>query len=192
MNTPLHIRCASVLLLICWLAPTVVGASTLNDDERNIPMVYRTVGIENQVPYKILYAIALVESGYKAPSNGQYRPWPWTLNFNGDSRRFNNKAQALASLKEGIDQGKRNIDVGIAQINYQYNGSMFPSLDHALDPEINLRLATYVLRREIEQCPSPNWWCAVGRYHSPGPNARQKANADRYQQRVRVMWEQLQ
>lgn len=192
MKTTLHIKCTNCLLLLIWLAPTFVSASTLSDEERDIPMVYRTVGIENRVPYKILYAIALVESGYQAPSNGQYRPWPWTLNFNGDSRRFKNKAQALASLKEGIDLGKRNIDVGIAQINYQYNGSLFPSLDHALDPEINLRLATYVLLREIERCPSPNWWCAVGRYHSPGPNERQKANADRYRRKVRVVWEQLQ
>ena len=183
--------CAVTLLILTLLNP-MASASELSEAERTIPMVYRLIGIEAGVPYTILYAIALAETGYTAPSNGQYRPWPWTLNVNGDPYRFDNRTEALALLEERIHSGKRNIDIGLAQINYQYNGSMFPSLAHALDPEVNLRLATYVLQRELEHCDTPDWWCAVGRYHSPGKNERQRANAERYRQRVRSLWEQLQ
>ena len=183
--------CAATLLILTLLNP-LASASELSAAERTIPMVYRLIGIEAGVPYTILYAIALAETGYTAPSNGQYRPWPWTLNVNGEPYRFDNRTEALALLEERIHSGKRNIDIGLAQINYQYNGSMFPSLAHALDPEVNLRLATYVLQRELERCDTPDWWCAVGRYHSPGTNERQRANAKRYRQRVRTLWEQLQ
>ena len=139
-----QIHAMFLLALTLTLHSPLTSASELSETERHIPMVYRLVGIEAGVPYTILYAIALAESGYTAPSNGQYRPWPWTLSLNGDSHRFANRTEALALLQERIHSGKRNIDVGLAQINYQYNGSMFPSLAHALDPEVNLRLATYV------------------------------------------------
>lgn len=184
------------LVVLALLASLVMagaaGAFTLQDTERVVPSAYRAVGLRHEVPYKILYAVALAESGYKAPSNGQVRPWPWTLNINGTSQRFLNRTSALAVLQQGINSGERNIDVGIAQINYQWNGDLFPSLHQAIDPLVNLQIAANILKRERARCETATWWCAVGRYHSPGVTARQLARAARYTFRVKHIWKQLQ
>lgn len=181
----------SFVVLALALLPVAAHAMSLKPAERVVPGAYRQIAAQARVPYKILYAIALVESGYRAPSNGQHRPWPWTLNFAGESMRFPNKSATLSALNRGIRDGRTNVDVGIAQINYHWNRKLFPSLEQAVDPMINLRLATHVLKRELAQCRSGDWWCAVGRYHSPGPSQAQQRRAAQYTQRVRKVWSQL-
>lgn len=166
-------------------------ASTLDENEQLIPSLYKQIGINNKVPYKLLYAVALAETGYVSPTNSQYRPWPWTLNVNGNPERHQTRSDAARSLQDHLDSGLKNIDIGIAQINFKYNGQLLPSINEALDPEVNLTVATEILARELKRCDKPNWWCAVGRYHSPGKSKIQKERAVNYTNRVRALWEQL-
>lgn len=185
-------RCALLALGVVG-SSAAFAAHELDENERDVPLVYKHVGIREAVPYKLLYAVALVESGYRAPSNAEYRPWPWTLNFAGRAERFRTKAAALAALLASLEREARpNVDIGLAQINYRFNGELLPSIGQSLDPMTNLVVATRVLKRELGRCARPDWWCAIGRYHSPGPSAAQRARAERYTERVRALWSQLQ
>lgn len=169
----------------------VAGGVVLDSIEREVPHLYRLIATRTAVPYKVLYAVSLAESGHPAPTNGEFRPWPWSLNVGGEPARFASKDEALAALVRAIDAGRRNIDIGLGQVNYRWNGHLFPTLDGALDPSANLAAATRVLRRELDACTPRLWTCAIRRYHSPGARPDQVRRADAYLRRVLWYLEQL-
>lgn len=161
-----------------------------NADEA-VPLLYRHVGMIQDVPYKILYAIGLQES--RRP--GSDRPWPWTLNIRQQGHFFDCRQAALDAMEKARAEGVRSIDVGIGQVNLHWNGHLFASIEDALDPMVNLLAATRVLKREFDFCyastGTPDWWCAVGRYHSGGDSKAQQARARRYSESVYALWEAL-
>lgn len=156
-----------------------------------VPLLYRHVGMTQEVPYKILYAIGLQES--RRP--GSDRPWPWTLNIEQQGHFFECRQAALEAIAQARAEGLRSIDVGIGQVNLHWNGHLFASIDDALDPLANLLAATRVLKREFDVCyastGTPDWWCAVGRYHAGGDSEAHKARAQRYRKSVYALWESL-
>lgn len=141
-------------------AKQLVGA------ELQIPSSYRVVASRKGVPVEIIYSMALVESG-KSLSTGSYRPYPWTLNVEGKPMRFDSKAEVVQHLKQKIQSGVVNIDVGFMQVNWHHHGHRFHSVESALDPWVNLRTGVQILleRLRSKKCEG-NWKCAVGRYHS--------------------------
>ena len=163
----------------------------MGDADEVVPLLYRHVGLLYDVPYKILYAVGLQES--RRP--GGIRPWPWTLNINREGYYFNCRNDALNAIVKAQSEGLRSIDVGLGQVNLRWNGHLFTSLEEALDPMSNLEAATQVLRREFDACYAmtgrPDWWCAVGRYHSGGNTEEQRARAQRYSNSVYALWESL-
>ena len=110
------------------------------------------------VPEGLLSAISLVETG----TGG--RAWPWTLNEGGKGMHFDTKDDALAYLRQAIDSGVTNIDVGCMQLNYKWHAKGFVSLDDMIDPTLNTRYAALFLTELQKRLGS--WEEATANYHS--------------------------
>lgn len=190
MNTR---RRLAVILSVCT---TLVGSMVHAQNStmaHKIPVEYRYAGIRGEVPYTLLYAVALQESNN--PSDEVYRPWPWTLNVGGKPAYLNSEEEAVAMLKHELSTGKRNIDICAGQINYRWNKELIPSIDDAFKLSNCLEAATSVLVRELNYCKTKmgvmDWWCAVMRYHSPGDSDAQRARAEQYANKVMDIHERL-
>ncbi len=155
------------------------------NSSRIVPQAYQQIALKQGVPSKMLFAIALQESR-KSIGQKIVRPWPWTLNFAGEARRYQNSQQVVLALSEALDDGKTNIDVGLMQINMKYHGHRFGSLAQAVDPVSNVTVAAKILKEEFKSCDL-DWWCAVGRYHS-----RRRSHSEKYISMVRELWGSLQ
>jgi len=136
------------------------------------------------IPWRLLRAIARVESGREDPKTGAVVPWPWTLNVEGESQFHASKAEALAALHQVRDQGTENVDVGCMQINLYYHQGVFTSMDQALDPKRNTQYGASFLRALYAATGS--WPEAVRRYHSATPDL-----GESYAARVMAVWREL-
>ena len=132
------------------------------------------------LPYKLLSAISITETGRKF--NGEYIAWPWALNVSGRSFYFENKNKAKLFLKKKITENKKNIDIGCMQINYRYHKKSFKNLENFIDPFENITWAARHLKELHSRYKS--WNVAISRYHSSNPE-RMK----RYLQKVKKNWE---
>lgn len=119
------------------------------------------------LPGGLLPAIAQVESGRFDPVSGRTRPWPWTIDANGDGRMFDTKAQAIAAVRDLQARGVRSIDVGCLQINLMHHPYAFASLEDAFDPATNAAYAARFLRTLFAE--SGSWPVATAAYHSRTP-----------------------
>ena len=127
------------------------------------------------VPEALLRAVALAESGRRL--NGRLRPWPWTVNMEGEGRWFDDPATLLNWVRGRQAQGARSFDLGCFQVNHLWHGQAFEGLEDMLDPQISARYAARFLRELHDQ--SGSWETAAGHYHSRTP-----ALAERYRARV--------
>jgi hypothetical protein len=123
------------VIATCGCAKTPDPAYSLTDASRETGLSQETI-----------LAIALTESGRTSPSEGRYRPWPWTLNVNGQGEFFEDQKSAIRALQEAKRRGYRNIDVGAMQVNLRWNGDLVERPEHLLDPSINLWAFTQVIR----------------------------------------------
>lgn len=117
------------------------------------------------VPYEVLLAITLVETGQAR--NGQTRPWPWTLNLGGEGRWLASKAEAETTARAALDAGASNVDLGCFQLNHRWHADNFASLADMLDPGQNALYAARFLGRLYEETGS--WSDAAAAYHSRTP-----------------------
>ena len=150
-----------------------------------VPGDYRSVAAESGIPYTLLYAVALTESGKQVASTQVYRPWPWTLNVAGQGYFFESRQVAWQALMAWLDKGKRSIDVGLMQVNWRYHQARLGTPWQALDPYFNLRVGAAILR----DCyiTRQDWWASVGCYHSPSNPQR----AEQYRRRVISRWQRI-
>lgn len=121
----------------------------------------------NNIPHRLLVAIATVESGKAVKSsNGKLRKraWPWTICANGKGYYFSTKSAAIAAVKKLFARGVRNIDVGCMQVNLLHHSKAFKNLEEAFTPKHNVTYATeyFMKLRKITN----SWTHAVGYYHS--------------------------
>ncbi len=151
----------------------------------SVPVGYREIAAERDVPQSVLYAVALTESGRRVVPAGVYRPWPWTLNVAGRGYFFDSRQQAWQALREQLKDGKRSIDIGLMQVNWRYHQSRLGSPWQALDPYHNLSVGAEIL----QECyiTRQDWWASVGCYHSPSNQRR----ADEYRRRVISRWQRI-
>jgi soluble lytic murein transglycosylase-like protein len=133
------------------------------------------------LPPRMLQAIAQVESGRFDDAAGAARPWPWTINAEGQGHFYETKAQAIAAVQALQARGVRSIDVGCAQINLMFHPDAFKSLDEAFDPIANARYAARFLNQL--HGPGKDWAYAIGAYHSETP-----ALGDAYRVLVMLRW----
>ncbi len=134
-----------------------------------VPDAYRRIAPQYGIPAVVLYAIALCESGRRIGVG--FRPWPWTLNINGQGRVFEDKPRAVQAAADAIDRGS-TVDLGIMQVNWHYHGHRFGGIAEALDPYANLRAGAAILREYSREHGS--LWQGIGYYHSGTP---ERANA---------------
>lgn len=152
------------------LALFSLTAMTVNAD---IPRAYRIIADQYGVPVDVFFSIALQESGKS--NQDKYLPWPWTLNIDEKGYYFDTQEQAEIALLTAMDLAKQQgrigrVAVGIGQIYMPSHAKQFESPIQALDPTRNLNYAAELLAihyADTVKEGSPDWWIAVGRYHSP-------------------------
>lgn len=156
---------------------------------QSIPSGYQRIARTYQVPVKVYYALLTQESGFTTRHG--FRPWPWTLNIAGKSKRYDTRKAAYQALKKAINSGIKLVDIGPGQVNWYYHKERLGTLWQSLEPYHNLKVAAQILRQEYERSGKNNWWIAVGRYHSPGQKPKQLARAKDYERRVKRRYRQI-
>lgn len=134
------------------------------------------------VPERLMRAVALAETGRRL--DGAFRPWPWTVNMEGEGRWFDDPDSLLDWVRVRQRQGARSFDLGCFQVNHRWHGDEFDGLEHMLDPESNALYAARFLRELHAETGS--WETAAGHYHSRTP-----ALAERYRSRVMALMDRL-
>lgn len=114
-------------------------------------------------PY-ILYAVALTESR-KNDGQNHVIPSPWAINNAGNAFISGSQQEAEALLYQLMDQGKRNIDIGIMQVNLRWHGHRVAKPEQLLVPSTNLEIGASVLSEAIQSVPG-NLAHGIGRYYS--------------------------
>ena len=168
-----HLYSAVSLLLVLSLTPALA----------EVPAGYQQLAAKHGVPPAILYAVALTESGAKLTDN-RFRPWPWTLNVEGEGHYFSTRRAAYTALTAHQNDGGRSIDIGLMQVNWRYHRARLRDAWQALDPYFNLDVGAQILRERYRE--HGDWWQAVGRYHSSTLE-----RAERYRKRVRRHWQKV-
>lgn len=130
-------------------------------------------GREYGVPFRVLAAIARVETGQT--QDGVFQPWPWTVNFAGAGRRYATRAGAEAAMQSARSEGSENFDVGCFQINHRWHGEAFAGLGQMIDPLTNARYAARLLGEIFSR--TPDWSRAAGQYHSATPDHARRYRA---------------
>lgn len=125
-------------------------------------ILFQTLPTKTPVAY--LAAVARTESGRA----GRY--WPWTINYRGKSYFYGSKALAVAAASELIENGETVFDVGLMQVNWRFNGYLFPGIEAAFDPETNILVADYIVQQHLRETGSLAE--AIGRYHSKTPSRK--------------------
>lgn len=150
-----------------------------------VPVGYQHVALEYGVPPSLLYAVALTESGQSLFSRGEFRPWPWALNIDGEGYYYPSRQQAWEALQVVLTEPRASVDVGLMQINWRYHQASLGSAWQALEPYHNLEVAAAILRDCFAQLG--DWLPSAGCYHAPNHAER----ARRYSQRVNAHWRRL-
>jgi len=125
------------------------------------------------VPLDVLRAISRAETG--RPGGSGLQPWPWTVNMEGAGRWFSTLDEARSYVFLHFKNGARSFDVGCFQINYEWHGEAFHSIDDMFDPLLNAEYAAeFLIGLYLE---FGNWSDAAGAYHSRTPDFAQKYTA---------------
>jgi len=135
-----------------------------------------------RLPERMMGAIAVVETGRADAASGTTRPWPWTINAEGQGFFFASEQQAIEAVRALQARGVRSIDVGCMQINLMFHPDAFASLDQAFDPGANARFAARFLT--ALRTTHRDWPAAIAAYHSETP-----ALGAAYRQLVLARWD---
>lgn len=129
---------------------------------------------ESGVPYDVLAAIALTETG--RTRQGRMAPWPWTVNMEGKGHWFDSQPEAESFAEQSYRAGSRSFDIGCFQINHRWHGEHFTSIREMFDPLSNARYAARFLSELFAEYG--DWTRAAGAFHS-----RNEEFAGRYRAR---------
>ncbi|MHA3978321.1 transglycosylase SLT domain-containing protein [Halovulum sp. GXIMD14794] len=151
---------------LLWAAPAL-GSADLCDQAG--ARAARDTG----VPYAVLRAISLTETGRNR--DGKLQPWPWTVNMEGKGTWFDDNTSALDYVRQHHARGARSYDVGCFQINYRWHGNAFASVEEMFDPYRNALYAAEFLKRLYAETGS--WAKSAGAYHSRTPKYATKYQA---------------
>lgn len=159
-----------ILMLILW--NTGAYATDINASNGYWLKKYiASVEQRNEIPRGLLSAIVGVESGFN----------PTAINIEGKSVITNNKYEAIKIIKNAVNQGVTNIDVGIAQINYRWHKDNFKNIEEMINPTANIEYAGKLLSSLFKQ--HGTWHKAIRHYHSANPNHHK-----RYSRKVVIAW----
>ncbi|MBN9543505.1 MAG: transglycosylase SLT domain-containing protein [Alphaproteobacteria bacterium] len=106
------------------------------------------------IPQGILQTVSHIES----------LKHPWTVNVKGKGYYFRTKEHAIEYVKNLIEKGVTNIDIGCMQINYKYHKSAFKDVNDMFNPQNNIEYAAKFIRTNYGVYQ--NWRKAVAVFHS--------------------------
>jgi len=118
-----------------------------------------------QLPPGLLASIARAESGRPVTAMTDLRPWPWTINADGNGLFLDSKAAAVAWVRL-LQSHHRYVDVGCLQVDLPLHPQAFASLEAAFDPTANADYAARYLSSLYRNEAGRDWNVAVGLYHS--------------------------
>ncbi len=119
------------------------------------------------IPKHLLRSISIVETGRWHPEAKAYLPWPWAINQGGKSYYLKSKKEAIEKVKQMLQDGFTNIDIGCMQINLHHHPNSFTNLSQGFDPKENIEYAANFLKKNYQL--SENWQAAIAAYHSQAP-----------------------
>lgn len=164
----------------------VITMAAVESFSHTPPPYYHKVAHDYGVPVNVLYAVALNESGLT--KSGVYNPWPWTLNINGEGKRFNTFHEAKVALQSALHKNYR-VDIGIMQINSYWHRDRVATPLHFLQPSVSVTEGAKILLEQRRR--SDDWWEAVGRYHAPSNDAASLERAEAYRLRVKKIYQNI-
>jgi soluble lytic murein transglycosylase-like protein len=126
---------------------------------------------KNRIPIGLLSAIAGVESDFN----------PYAVNIAGKTVIASNQEEAAKTIKNALNSGITNIDIGIAQINYRWHGDNFKNIEEMINPVTNIEYAAKLLSSLFKQ--HGTWHKALRYYHSATPYHHRK-----YSRKVVIAW----
>lgn len=145
------------------------GRASTNDRQNDDSAICRRVAQEAAaaagIPFSVMMAISLVETGRKSAQG--FAPWPWTVNLEGKGYWFTTASEAMDFAEAAFAKGARSFDIGCFQINYKWHGQAFGSIREMFDPRANARYAARLLKTLFAERGS--WPLAAGAYHSQDP-----------------------
>jgi hypothetical protein len=159
-------------MLPAILATGLAGPATASQSPPDLcRAAARAASDETGVPYDVLMAIALTETGQSR--DGVLEPWAWAVHHDGKGHWLATKAEAVALAETALQSGATNIDLGCFQLNIRWHAGAFSSADDMLEPAQNARYAAGFLADLYQE--SGDWTRAAGAYHSRDPE-----NAEAY------------
>lgn len=164
------------LRLVCLVLFSLVmsGGGGVADTPQNLcKRAAQRAAAQSNVPFDVLWAISLTETGTKR--NGVFDVWPWTVNMEGKGHWFDSRDEALAYALQEQAAGARSFDIGCFQLNHRWHGKGFASVDAMFDPDQSARYAANFLSQLYAETGS--WERAAGYYHSRSPALAQKYQA---------------
>ena len=133
-----------------------------------------------------LYAVALQESR-TLWTDGTARPWPWTLRSARDgTQRFVSRSAAQQALGTLLAAGESNIDVGLMQINWGFNGHRVDAPAALLDPHRNIFVGAEILRDAL-RAHEGDLARALGAYHHGSDTERGRAYSAEVRRRINAL-----
>jgi hypothetical protein len=171
-----------VLLPLSAIGPALAIAAPMASPAQLCEAAIVTAERAEGLPERMMDAIAVVETGRPDAASGTLRPWPWTINAEGQGFFFASKQQATEAVHALQARGVRSIDVGCMQISLMFHPNAFASLDQAFDPAANARFAARFLT--ALRATHRDWPAAIAAYHSETP-----ALGAAYQRLVLARWE---
>ncbi len=157
-------------LLILW-STGAYGAHITSYENYRVKKYINAVEKKNLIPIGLLSAIASVESDFN----------PYALNIEGKTITASSKSEAIKTIKNAVNQGVINIDIGITQINYRWHKDNFKGIEEMLEPRCNIEYAGKLLSLLFKRHGS--WHKAIRYYHSANPE-----HYRRYSRKVVIAW----
>lgn len=171
---------ALVACLLALLPACVATATTRPSPSGLCEQAAARAETARNLPGGLLPALARVESG-RPDAAGVVRPWPWTIDFDGQGQFFASKEEAVAAVRALQGGGVRSIDVGCLQVNLLHHPSAFPTLEAAFDPAVNALYAARFL--SALHARDNDWAHAIAAYHS---ETQRLGSA--YREKVLAIW----
>lgn len=132
---------------------------------------------DGKAPADVLRALTRTETGRRI--EGELRPWPWTVNMEGEGHWFSTRREAEAFVEKRRKAGARSFDVGCFQINHRWHGDAFTSVEAMFDPDANASYAAHFLDeiRQEQGASRADWTRIAGAYHSRTPHFAERYSA---------------
>lgn len=170
--------CAGMIIPFKSMATTNKG--------KYIPSAYIHYANKNNVPAKLLYTIAHIESRYGNTKS----PHIYAMNFKGKSHYFSSREVLYKNVLFLLESGFKSFDIGPVQVNWKWHSERFSNnLWAATDPERGLNAGAEYLRELFEI--HNDWFVAGGKYHSPGTKPKQLKNYERYKRSLIDTYKEL-